>query len=190
MSLILHHLLKDIRAQRWLLALVLIVIAAQIGVNLLEMQTDYHLASIAEAVRTTMALPLIGTALWILLLARLIQSEPVIGDASFWLTRPIPRSVYIPSKLLFILLFLIIPFHIAMPLDMLQFDVKPAQIGDALKSGLLLDLFLLLLVLWMATFTRTMVGFWCGLIVLTLVSTLLTASVVPNACSPAGLCLS
>jgi hypothetical protein len=178
MKLIFHHLAKDIRSQRWLLLLSILVIALQLGIDLLEAQADYHLASTAEFVHSTMALPLASDILWILLLARLIQSEPVTGATSFWLTRPIPRGVYISSKLLFILFFLVIPYLLPVPLDMFHFGVAPEQIRAKVETSLIIDLYLTLIILWLATYTRTIVEFWGALIAFVLFSIAIGATAV------------
>jgi ABC-type transport system involved in multi-copper enzyme maturation permease subunit len=164
MNLILHHLRKDILAQRWLLVLSILVIALRMIIDLLETQPDYHVASVAEFIRSSQVLPLTGSVLWVVLLARLIQSEPVTGMTSFWLTRPVPRSVYVSSKLLFILLFLVIPYLIPTPLDMLHFGVDPAQLRGSVQSSLGFDAYALIVLLWLATYTRTLSQFWGALI--------------------------
>ena len=164
MKLILHHLAKDIRAQRWPLLCLFLILVLGLGVDLLEAQADYQLASVAAFVRTTMVLPISGAIIWTALLARLIQSEPVTGEASFWLTRPVPREVYIPSKLLFIALFLVLPWLIPVPLDMLHYGVDAPHVAVIARNSAIWDGYVILALLWMATFTRTMTGFWAVLL--------------------------
>jgi len=168
MKLILHHLRKDIHAQRWALLLLGLVIVLKIAVDLLEAHPDYHLARTAEFVRSTTVLSLTGAILWIVLLVRLIQSEPVSGAGSFWLTRPVPRGVYIPSKLIFITFLLILPYAVPTPLDMLHFQAAPAMIWHNLKTSIILQVLQAVLVLWLATYTRSMSQFWIVAVSLTL----------------------
>ena len=159
MKLILHHLAKDIRAQRWLLVLSFLVIALRIVVDLIEARAGYELASSVEVIRSIQVLPVLGFILWIVLLMRLVQLEPVAGTDSFWLTRPVPRSVYLSSKFLFILFFLIIPYLIPVPLDLLHFGLGRAVIWIELRNDLVVDAYLVVVVLWLATYTRTMSQF-------------------------------
>jgi len=171
MKLILHHLLKDIRALRWLLLLWALVLLVKIIVNMLVLQTDYDLAESADKVRAFPILMWVGGVTWMVLLVRLIHSEPVTGSSSFWLTRPVPLHVYISSKLIFILLFLFLPSLVPSLIDMVQLQTNP----DFIKQSLLADLFLqtmgALCVIWLATYTRTLVQFWgiTGLLILALI---------------------
>ena len=175
MKLVLHHLLKDIRAQRWLLLFSLLIVLLRIAVDWLETLPDYHLASTAEFLRSTMVLPLSGAILWIVLLVRLIQSEPVIGEASFWLTRPVPRSVYIPSKLLFIALFLVIPYLIPAPLDMANFGMSSGELRHEFHESLLLSAYWIVLMLWLATYTLSLAQFGLRLVIAVLAITAILA---------------
>jgi hypothetical protein len=166
MKLILHHLAKDIRAQRWLLLLWAFVIAIQAGVDLMILQPDYDLANFADKIRSSPLLGLIGGMLWIFLIVQLIQIEPVTGSTSFWLTRPIPRRVYIPSKLLFILLFLVVPSLLLTPLNMLEMHTDRAVIWQFVKTDLVWQAAFAIGVLWLATFTRSIGQFFLAVGVL------------------------
>ncbi len=176
MKLILHHLRKDIRAQRWILLLLGLVLVLKIGIDALEIEPDYQLARTAEFVRSTTVLSLTGAILWIALLVRLIQSEPVSGTGSFWLTRPVPRSVYIPSKLVFITFLLILPYAVPTPLDMLHFQAAPGMTWSYLKSSLILQILVALIVLWLATYTRSTSQFWIVAVSFTLAAIALFAA--------------
>jgi hypothetical protein len=175
MNLIFHHLRKDIRAQRWLIVLWALVLALKIGVNLLVMQPDYHLATVANFIRSTAALTLTGLILWAVLIVRLIQSEPVTGTTSFWLTRPIPRGVYLPSKLLFILIFLFLPALVPPLLDMMLYQVDAAHTLGAARGLVAWYGVTTILVLWLATFTRSMSEFWVLCIAIVLAGVALLA---------------
>jgi hypothetical protein len=175
MKLILHHLRKDIHAQRWLLLLLGLVLVLKIGVDALEIQPDYQLARTAEFVRSTTALSLTGAILWTALIVRLIQSEPVSGTGSFWLTRPVPRGVYVPSKLIFIPFLLILPYAVPTPFDMLRFLAAQEMAWNNLKSSVILQILLALIVLWLATYTRSMSQFWMVAVSFTLAAIALFA---------------
>jgi len=160
MKLILHHLLKDIRAQRWLLLLWAFILLIQVVVDLMILRPDYELANFADKVRSSPLLGLISGMLWIFLIVQVIQSEPVTGSTSFWLTRPIPRRVYIPSKALFILLLLILPSLLLTPLNMIEMHADPALIWQNMKGGVIWQAVYAIVVLWLATFTRSLAQFF------------------------------
>jgi len=48
--------------------------------------------------------------LWPILIARLIQDESLVGDRQFWLTRPYGWTNILTAKVLFIALFLLLPY--------------------------------------------------------------------------------
>lgn len=51
--------------------------------------------------------------LWPIVMARLIQDESLVGDRQFWLTRPYGWPNILTAKLLFVALFLILPYVVA-----------------------------------------------------------------------------
>jgi hypothetical protein len=160
MNLILHHLRKDIRAQRLLLFLWALVLALKIGVNLLILQPDYHLAGAANFLRASAVLSLTSLVLLAVITVRLIQSEPVTGTTSFWLTRPIPRGAYLPSKLIFIFVLLLVPVVIPPVIDMALYRVDATHVLHAMRGLAAWYAIVTILVLWLATYTRTMSEFW------------------------------
>jgi hypothetical protein len=173
MKLILHHLAKDIRAQRWLLLLWAFIIVIQAVADLMILQPDYDVANLADKVRSSPLLGLIGGLLWIFLIVQLIQSEPVTGSASFWLTRPVPRWVYIPSKLLFIFLLLVLPSLLLTPLNMIELNTDTGLIWQNIKIGLFWQASFLIGVLWLATFTRSLAQFFLAVGLLIPISVIL-----------------
>src|SRR5262249_23686786 len=52
-------------------------------------------------------------AAWATLVALVVLEEPLVGDRSFWITRPIPRSSLAADKLLFTLIAIHLPLFIA-----------------------------------------------------------------------------
>ena len=50
---------------------------------------------------------------WGILVLRVIQSEPLVGDRQFWITRPFEWKKLLAAKLLFIVLFINVPLLIA-----------------------------------------------------------------------------
>ena len=59
------------------------------------------------AVSTLMPLIVIS---WILLIARVIQSDALVGDRQFWITRPYEWKRLMAAKLLFLVTFIFVPF--------------------------------------------------------------------------------
>jgi len=159
MKLILHHLLKDIRAQRWLLLLWALGLFVIIVANALIFLPDYDLAKRIETLRTSPLLGLICIMAWIVLVARLIQSESVVGSTSFWLTRPVPPHVYLLSKLLFLLFLVILPSFLPSLVVAIQFQSSPETLKDNLEGLFFLQLFGGLFVIWLATYTPSLLHF-------------------------------
>ena len=152
MKLILHHLAKDIRAQRWLLLLWLFVLSAQIVMDLLVLQPDYDRARRVDEIASSPFLILATGAAWVILLVRLIASEPVTGSSSFWVTRPIGPGVYLSSKLAFLVLLLVVPSLLPTLLYKLEFQTDPAVLKETLKTLLAFQLFGGLFVIWLITY--------------------------------------
>ena len=159
MKLILHHLLKDIRAQRWLLLLWALSLIVPIVLDWMVLQPDYDLAKRIETIRSSPFVMFVNVIAWTVLLARLIQSEPVTGSTSFWLTRPIPPRVYIPSKLIFILLFLLLPSLVPLLLDAIQFPPSPGVFEESLKNLVAVQIIVGLCVVWLSTYTPSLLHF-------------------------------
>lgn len=179
MKLILHHLLKDIRAQRWLLLLWALVLLIPLLLNALVFQPDYDTARYIETLRVSPLFLFIYVIVWTILVARLIQSDPVTGSTSFWLTRPIPTWVYIPSKLIFLLGLVILPGALSLVASDLQMDCTQDMIQDHLLTFGVVQAIGMLGVVWLATYTPGLLHFagtlCVGLLGLFLVSLLTVA---------------
>jgi hypothetical protein len=190
MNLILHHLRKDIRALRWVLALWLLVALAVALPDLLIFQPDYHAARAIDAYRDSAAAILIGLIAWTILLARLIQSEPVTGSASFWLTRPIPRRVSMPSQLLFIAILIMLPAFVPAISHAIIFQADAHMFAGQMTGWLVVQLAAAVCVIWLATYTANLIHF-AGLLCLAAVLFFLAAIInaqmrrfSPNEASP------
>ena len=55
---------------------------------------------------------------WWLLIERIVHAETLIGDKQFWITRPIDWKSLLSAKLLFLLVFLYLPFTIAQCIEL------------------------------------------------------------------------
>ena len=76
---------------------------------------------------------------WWLLIERIVHAETLIGDKQFWITRPIDWKSLLSAKLLFLLVFLYLPFAIAQCIEL-------NRAGFPILSALPGLLFLLILV--------------------------------------------
>jgi hypothetical protein len=160
MKLILHHFWKDIRSLRWILGLWLLVVLTQAVITVLAVQPSYQIASMAEMIAPSAIWYVINGAIWIAVIVYLIQSEPVTGATSFWLTRPIPPVISVFSKLIFIIGLVIVPSLIPRTIDLLLFGVPVHTVRDSVYATILVELMMALCVVWLATYTRNMAQFW------------------------------
>lgn len=109
MSLLAHHIKKDIRHVRWLLGLwALLVLAQFVLVGMGSRAEPDDLAAQFAYQAITMMLPFLQAVLLIVIIPVLIHDEPLVGTTAFWYTRPISRSFLLWSKTLFIGIALII----------------------------------------------------------------------------------
>jgi hypothetical protein len=126
MRLLLHILRKDIRYLWWETAVTLLVLAALSHMD----------AQRADAVpgSTEGLLQLLLPVAWCYLIAMLIQSEALVGDRQFWLTRPYPRSTLLGAKVAFIILLIHVPAFIA---DAAIVEARGFRFYESLPSLLL-----------------------------------------------------
>ena len=159
MHLILHHFRKDVRLLRWWILLWLLAVAVLALPDLLIFQPDYAAARAVDSYRSSPLTMLIGFIAWTVLVARLIQSEPVTGSSSFWLTRPVPRHVYLASKLLFLATLVMLPAFIPGIVHAFVFGADAAEVRAQVVNVLAFQLIGAVGVIWLATYTPNLVYF-------------------------------
>jgi len=76
---------------------------------------------------------------WWVLITRAIHAERLVGDTQFWITRPYTWKNLLSAKLLFLVVFLYLPFFIAQCLLLVQAGFPP----HLYLAGLLVNLLLL-----------------------------------------------
>lgn len=111
MSLLAHHLKKDIRHLRWLLVLWALLVFGQFVLVGLGNRADPNnvVAQVAYQV-VVIFLPLLQGVLVLVMIPILIHDEPQVGTTAFWFTRPIPRRLLLTSKAVFVsLAFIVFP---------------------------------------------------------------------------------
>ena len=107
MSQALHIFKEDTRHLRLeiLFSLAALVIFAALAPD----QWNYSPAAFHRHSLTPLLLLLVP-ATWWLLIGRLIQTESLVGDRQFWLTRPYEWKKLLAAKVLFILVWIYAPF--------------------------------------------------------------------------------
>lgn len=129
MSLALHILRKDIRHlfPEILLTLALTLAFAATAPAQWGGSIAYTFGISALGVIAPLLRILLPIA-WLILIARLVHEESLVGDRQFWVSRPVPWTTLLLAKLLFVLAFLIVPFSL-MQLYLLHhatFAIAPA----------------------------------------------------------------
>ncbi len=93
---------------------------------------------------------------WLLLIARVIHGESLVGDRQFWPTRPYEWKKLLAAKVLFLLVFLYLPFVAAQLVLLLEAGFRPFGYMSGLLFNLMLITGALVLPLFaMATVTST-----------------------------------
>jgi hypothetical protein len=165
MKMILHHLRKDIRAQFWLLVLWALMLLVFVLPDLLMLHASYDVARTIGMVALS-PLPMFVVSLgWVILLARLVQSEPVTGSTSFWLTRPVPKSVFLASKAAFIFGLVLLPAFVPLFVRLILFNPDPELARAWFVSLLATQLIAATIVIWLATYSPNLLKF-AGLLAL------------------------
>lgn len=119
---------------------------------------------------------------WLVLIARVIHCERLVGDTQFWLTRPYDWRKLFVAKLLFLAAFLYLPFFIAQCVLLREGGFHPFHyLGGLLFNLLLLTAVGVMPVLALGTITR---GFARLLLVLLGVILVIAAAVVGNSVMP------
>ncbi len=106
---------------------------------------------------------------WLLLIARVIHGESLVGDRQFWLTRPYEWKKLLAAKVLFLLVFLYLPFVIAQLALLAEAGFRPF----AYMPGLLFNLMLVTGALIMPLFALATVTSTFARIIIAVVAVLL-----------------
>jgi hypothetical protein len=158
--MILHIVRKDLREQWLMIALATIAILA--NAILSDWIVGGHNAPIE----------LLAWALWALVVARLVHSEPVPGERQYWLTRPIPRISLLGAKVLGTLLFLHLPHLIGDIITLASAGFNPMEhLAGLLWKQTLAFASWTLPLLVLAVITRTLAQFVLSLLAILVVLT-------------------
>lgn len=137
MNQILHIFRKDAR-RFWAEILISLVITACfvcIGAYL-WLDTDDQHGQVLGVLAALLAM-LVPVSWWVLI-TRAIHAERLVGDTQFWITRPYTWKNLLGAKLLFLLVFLYLPFFIAQCLLLIEAGFPPYLYLAGLLFNLLL----------------------------------------------------
>jgi hypothetical protein len=101
MNLTWHIIKKDLRALRWPLLLWTLLIVMKLGAGALLLtadgtEGDSWILSLDAAAKILAALEVLS----FILVAALVQEDPLVGTTAFWVTRPISGGRLLRAKLL------------------------------------------------------------------------------------------
>jgi hypothetical protein len=167
MKLILHHALKDLRAQRWLLALWAAALAATCVVEAFKLDVAFtgpaplpmpwtlqSRAPTVPFVHVLYALALTRVVLTWVLAIRFVHADPAEGTDAFWLTRPLSRHTLLAAKAVLIGgLLLLLPGLVAVFVFVMN-GVPWTRLPAAALQWMLVDALFLVPLTLLATLTR------------------------------------
>jgi hypothetical protein len=102
--------------------------------------------------------------IWIVVIARLVHDEALVGDTQFWITRPYQWISLLSSKLLFILLCVVLPFALTQWAIVLQAGLNPLHALSGQLQGLLAALMGWLILTVLASITATIQGMFLSIV--------------------------
>lgn len=82
---------------------------------------------------------------WLILIARMVHTEKLVGNTQFWLTRPYEWPKFLAAKLLFLACFLYVPFVLAQCMLLYEAGFQPFSYMAGLHLNLLYVTFILVL---------------------------------------------
>ena len=106
---------------------------------------------------------------WALVIVRVIQGESLVGDRQFWTTRPYEWKSLLSAKVLFILVFVNLPWSIGAMVLLCKAGFPPTHyLVPLLWMQLMMTFFPLLMIAALATVTSNLWHFLLGVLVLAL----------------------
>ena len=126
---------------------------------------------------------------WMFLIVRIVQSESLVGDRQFWITRPYDWKQLVAAKVLFLLAFINLPFFITDIFLLARAGFHPAHyLTGLLWLQLMWVLFLFLSAAALATVTKNIPQMLLAVlfIALYLIGMVALSQVIPSADAPSG----
>jgi hypothetical protein len=127
MNQILHIFLKDMR-RFWaeiFISVAITVVFVGVGAYLSMGVDDLRVQTLSILVSLLMTLVPVS---WWVLIARVIHAERLVGDTQYWITRPYVWSNLLAAKLLFLAVFVYLPFFIAQGLLLAEAGFAPQRL--------------------------------------------------------------
>jgi hypothetical protein len=126
---------------------------------------------------------------WLVLIARLIHDESLVGDQQFWITRPYTWGSLVGAKLLFIVLCMVLPFALMQWTLLLQAGLNPLHaMGGQLTTLLYFALWVWLPFIAVASVTSTIQRMFMSMLAAVIfwgaVLTMLGSSIGPRMTPP------
>ena len=114
---------------------------------------------------------------WLVVISRLIHDEPLVGDRQFWTSRPYHWAKLLAAKLLYLLVFLYLPFFLMQVYLLKHAGLYPTTAIPALLHNLLLLTVIIVIPLTAiaavtSTFARLLLSVLGGIIYLLILSAL------------------
>jgi len=163
-SLVFHLLRKDLRHVRVFFGLWLFFLLAQtalIGVGLRSGDMPWQIAYSVLA----LGIPLLQALVLVVLIPILLHDEPLTGSTAFWFTRPLSRPLLLAEKILFVLLFLVLPPLVLDAANVLFNGFAPRDALASMAQAFSASLAVILPVAAFAVVTRSFAGFILWLVV-------------------------
>jgi hypothetical protein len=137
-----HIFAKDARHLRWELAISLALTAGYVLIAPVEwaapMGSNGETALTDELRFVAMILNLLVGVSWWILITRVVQSESLVGDRQWWITKPYEWGQLLSAKLLFVGAFVVLPIAIAKSAILAEGGFAPFAYVPGLAYGLLL----------------------------------------------------
>ncbi len=131
----LHIFRKDI-LHLWPEASVVVALFIAFGIAAPSNWTNSPYAGVAQLV--SLLLDLLMLLSWLVLISRLIHDEPLVGDRQFWTSRPYHWLSLLGAKLLFLVVFLYLPFFLMQVILLKHAGLYPMLALPALFHNLML----------------------------------------------------
>ena len=126
---------------------------------------------------------------WMFLIVRIVQSESLVGDRQFWITRPYDWKQLLLAKVLFVLVFINVPLLVADIFLLVRAGFHPfAYIPGLLWMQVMWWFLLLLSTMALASVTATLAHMLLALllVVLYMIGMIALSQAIPNADAPAS----
>lgn len=159
MRLILHQALKDLRAERWLVAAWLVVVAATCVIEAFKLDVYFIAPARPGGGSTSLMYVLFLLAVarvalaWVLAI-RFVHDDPAEGTDAFWLTRPLSRGGVAAAKAALVVGLLLGVPAVAASFVFAMNGLPGARVPVAVAQFVLADAVFLLPLALLATVTR------------------------------------